>query len=93
MNFLSDSTDIVEGRLKLILGLVWALVLHYALSKPKWEGDPDSEGAKHLTPKMRLITWFRNRLPSDLPVNNFTTDWNDGRACGALDDAVAPGTL
>lgn len=27
----------------------------------------------------------------ELPVHNFTTDWNDGRAVGALVDAVAPG--
>ncbi len=26
-----------------------------------------------------------------LPIKNFTTDWNDGRALGALVDAVAPG--
>ena len=26
-----------------------------------------------------------------LPVRNFTTDWNDGRALGALVNSVAPG--
>jgi hypothetical protein len=26
-----------------------------------------------------------------MPITNFTNDWNDGRAVGALVDAVAPG--
>ena len=27
----------------------------------------------------------------DKPIKNFTTDWNDGTAIGALVDAIAPG--
>ena len=57
---------------------------------PMW-GDED-EGAKDLTPKQRLLRWIQNKIP-DLPINNFTSDWNDGRAVGALVDAVAPGKL
>ena len=34
--------------------------------------------------------WVTAKLP-DLPVSNFTSDWNDGRAMGALVDSVAPG--
>lgn len=34
--------------------------------------------------------WIQNKIP-DLPISNFTNDWNDGRAVGALVDAVAPG--
>ncbi|GAU93664.1 hypothetical protein RvY_05566 [Ramazzottius varieornatus] len=83
-----DSTDIVDGRLKLILGLIWTLILHYSISMPMW-GDED-EGAKELTPKQRLLRWIQNKIP-DLPITNFTSDWNDGRAVGALVDAVAPG--
>jgi hypothetical protein len=30
-------------------------------------------------------------LQIPLPIKNFTTDWNDGRALGALVDSVAPG--
>lgn len=37
----TDSTDIVEGKLKLILGLIWMLILHYSISMPVWE---DEEG-------------------------------------------------
>ena len=38
----------------------------------------------------RLMGWIQSKVP-DLPINNFTNDWNDGRAIGALVDGVAPG--
>ena len=53
--------------------------------------DDDSEGPdKGATPKQRLMHWIQSKVP-DLPISNFTSDWNDGRAVGALVDAVAPG--
>lgn len=36
------------------------------------------------------MNWIQTKLP-DLPITNFTTDWNSGKAVGALVDAVAPG--
>ena len=30
-------------------------------------------------------------MPPEIPMNNFTTDWHDGRAIAALVDAVEPG--
>jgi len=38
----------------------------------------------------RLLNWIQSKVP-DIPISNFTTDWNDGKAVGALVDAVAPG--
>lgn len=55
---------------------------------PVWEGEDDFDPS--LTPKQRLLKWIQNKVP-DVPVNNFTTDWNDGKAIGALIDSVAPG--
>ena len=37
------------------------------------------------------MDWVRNKMPEDVPISNFTTDWNDGRAIGALVDSCAPG--
>ncbi|TNN09515.1 Filamin-A isoform 1 [Schistosoma japonicum] len=84
-----DSSDIVDCRSKLILGLIWTLILHYSITIPLWEGEPDF-GAQGPTPKQRLLAWLNNKL-ADRPVKNFTTDWNDGVAIGALVDACAPG--
>lgn len=58
---------------------------------PMWEGEdmPNGTGSGS-TPKQRLMHWVQNRIP-ELPINNFTTDWNNGKAVGALVDSVAPG--
>ncbi|XP_045034750.1 filamin-A isoform X2 [Daphnia magna] len=85
-----DSSDIVDCKLKLILGLIWTLILHYSISMPMWEGDDGSRDGKGPTPKQRLMGWIQSKIP-DMPITNFTNDWNDGRAIGALVDGVAPG--
>lgn len=79
----------MDGHLKLILGLIWALILHYSITNARWGDEEEQLVEEKVTPKQRLLTWFANKLP--VPVRNFTTDWNDGRACGALDNAMAPG--
>ncbi|XP_028841248.1 filamin-C-like isoform X1 [Denticeps clupeoides] len=84
-----DSKAIVDGNLKLILGLIWTLILHYSISMPMWD-DEDDEDAKKLTPKQRLLGWIQNKVPQ-LPINNFNKDWRDGKALGALVDNCAPG--
>ncbi|CAH1153671.1 unnamed protein product [Phaedon cochleariae] len=86
-----DSSHIVDCKLKLILGLIWTLILHYSISLPMWEGEDDlNNGGTEPTPKQRLMNWIQTKLP-DLPIKNFTSDWHDGKAVGALVDAVAPG--
>uniref|UniRef100_A0A8C4X762 Filamin C n=1 Tax=Erpetoichthys calabaricus TaxID=27687 RepID=A0A8C4X762_ERPCA len=84
-----DSKAIVDGNLKLILGLIWTLILHYSISMPMWE-DEDEEDAKKQTPKQRLLGWIQNKIPQ-LPITNFNRDWQDGKALGALVDNCAPG--
>ncbi|XP_046814110.1 filamin-A isoform X2 [Vespa crabro] len=85
-----DSTDIVDCKLKLILGLIWTLILHYSISMTMWDGEDGDNYDKGATPKQRLMHWVQSKVPN-LPITNFTSDWNDGRAVGALVDAVAPG--
>uniref|UniRef100_A0A2K5VC44 Filamin C n=1 Tax=Macaca fascicularis TaxID=9541 RepID=A0A2K5VC44_MACFA len=84
-----DSKAIVDGNLKLILGLIWTLILHYSISMPMWE-DEDDEDARKQTPKQRLLGWIQNKVPQ-LPITNFNRDWQDGKALGALVDNCAPG--
>ncbi|XP_053551937.1 filamin-A isoform X2 [Bombina bombina] len=84
-----DSKAIVDGNLKLILGLIWTLILHYSISMPMWDEEEDEE-VKKQTPKQRLLGWIQNKLPQ-LPVTNFSRDWQSGKALGALVDSCAPG--
>ncbi|TRZ01404.1 hypothetical protein DNTS_018426 [Danionella cerebrum] len=84
-----DSKAIVDGNLKLILGLVWTLIQHYSISTPVWE-DEVNDSVSKLTPEMRLLGWIQNKVP-ELPITNFSQDWQDGKALGALVDGLAPG--
>lgn len=88
--FLTDSKAIVDGNLKLILGLIWTLILHYSISMPMWDEEEDTDDAKQKTPKQRLLGWIQNKLP-ELPITNFSRDWQSGKALGALVDSCAPG--
>lgn len=87
---IADSSDIVDSKLKLILGLIWTLILHYSISMPTWEDEEGRPPKPEQTPKQRMLNWIQGKV-SDRPVTNFTTDWNDGRALGALVDGIAPG--
>ncbi|MGH0130078.1 UNVERIFIED_CONTAM: hypothetical protein FKN15_040916 [Acipenser sinensis] len=85
-----DSKAIVDGNLKLILGLIWTLILHYSISMPMWDEEEEDEQVKQKTPKQRLLGWIQNKLP-ELPITNFSRDWQSGQALGALVDSCAPG--
>ena len=45
-----DAQSIVDGKLKLILGLIWTLILHYSISMPMDDDDINPD----LTPKVTL---------------------------------------
>ena len=77
--FTVGNEDILNGNLKLILGLIWRLILHYQIS------SSGSASGKQL-----LITWLRSAIP-DMDIKNVTTDWNDGIALNALMEFCKPG--
>ncbi|EFA84721.1 gelation factor [Heterostelium album PN500] len=75
--------DIVDGQLKLILGLIWTLILRYQIQM----AETDS-------PKAALLEWVRNQVrPYGVTVSNFTDSWCDGRVLSALTDSLKPGVL
>ncbi len=59
------NTDIANGNLKLILGLVWHLILRYQIGKTK------------IPPKKLIIAWIKAVLPQ-IKLSNLTKDLNDG---------------
>uniref|UniRef100_A0A8K9UNL9 Calponin-homology (CH) domain-containing protein n=1 Tax=Oncorhynchus mykiss TaxID=8022 RepID=A0A8K9UNL9_ONCMY len=85
-----DSKAIVDGNLKLILGMVWTLILHYSISMPMWDEEEEGGDGQHKTPKQRLLGWIQNKLP-EISIHNFSRDWQSGRALGALVNSCAPG--
>uniref|UniRef100_A0A1I7VY84 Filamin/ABP280 repeat family protein n=1 Tax=Loa loa TaxID=7209 RepID=A0A1I7VY84_LOALO len=86
-----DSSAIADHNLKLILGLVWTLILHYSISKQVWDHPSDELENGEISAKEKLLRWLRAKLPAELSVTNFTFDWNDGILLGALVDSCAPG--
>uniref|UniRef100_A0A1I8AAB0 Calponin-homology (CH) domain-containing protein n=1 Tax=Steinernema glaseri TaxID=37863 RepID=A0A1I8AAB0_9BILA len=89
-----DSSDIVDENLKLIMGLVWTLIQHYSISMPVWtDGDKAKESNTTNSPRARLLAWIKAHLPEDVPVTNFSSDWNDGVALGALVDHCCGGLI
>jgi len=75
------SEDIMNGNLRALLGLLWTLILRYEI---KGNVDNDKSAMDD------LLKWVRSKIP-EYNIQNFTHDWNDGRAICALVDALRPG--
>jgi len=79
--------DIVDGKLKLILGLIWTLILRYQISGISAEDDGN-------TPKGALLEWVKKRVaPYNVPVHDFDRSWQDAKALTALTDSLKPGVI
>ena len=77
------SDHIVNGNLKLILGLIWRMILRFQI------GAEDS-GVKIAVKKV-LLLWLKNVIP-DQKITNLTKNWNSGIPLCALVEALEPGT-
>nr|KAF6492060.1 filamin A [Molossus molossus] len=58
-----DSKAIVDGNLKLILGLIWTLILHYSISMPMWDEEEDEE-AKKPVKHTAMVSWGGVSIPN-----------------------------
>nr|5BVR_A Chain A, Alpha-actinin-like protein 1 [Schizosaccharomyces pombe 972h-] len=70
--------DIVDGNLKLILGLIWTLILRFTIA------DINEEG---LTAKEGLLLWCQRKTANyhpEVDVQDFTRSWTNGLAFCAL---------
>jgi hypothetical protein len=75
---ISGNVDIVNGNLKLILGLIWSLIVRYQIGRSKFP------------PRKLMLAWLQAVLP-ECRVSNLTTDWNSGVLLSALVDYCRPG--
>ncbi|KAJ6263973.1 Alpha-actinin-2 [Drechslerella dactyloides] len=75
--------DIVDGKLKLILGLLWTLITKFTIS------DISTEG---LTAKEGLLLWCQRKTAcyDEVDIRDFSSSWNDGLAFCALLDIHRP---
>lgn len=78
------ANDIIDGNLKIILGLIWTLILRYQINK-----GGDSKGAK-----AELLEWVNKQIaPYHIKAKNFTTDWQAPALLTALVDSLKPGSM
>jgi len=75
------NTDITDGNLRIILGLIWTLILRYQVNRGGGDGSARDE----------LLKWVQSKIPA-YNITNFKGNWNDGKALNALSDALAPGS-
>ena len=104
--FTLDPSDIADGNLKLLLGILWRFIFKYHISAnlkkpqiraPKAESDLESDvDAGHTQSVMSvskmLLAWFQASLPQ-FHITNFSRDWNDGVKLSALVNYCKPGLI
>ncbi|KAL0961007.1 hypothetical protein HGRIS_006000 [Hohenbuehelia grisea] len=69
--------DIIDGNLKLILGMIWTLILRFTIADINEEGLSAKEG---------LLLWCQRKTEpyKEVDVQDFSTSWSDGLALCAL---------
>ncbi|KAJ7643944.1 actinin-like protein [Roridomyces roridus] len=78
--------DIIDGNLKLILGMIWTLILRFTIA------DISEEG---LSAKAGLLLWCQRKTEpyKEVNVQDFSLSWSDGLALCALIHCHRPDLL
>ncbi|KAG5646521.1 hypothetical protein DXG03_003288 [Asterophora parasitica] len=68
-----EASDIIDGNLKLILGMIWTLILRFTIADISEEGLSAKEG---------LLLWCQRKTEpyKEVDVQDFSTSWSDGLA-------------
>ena len=73
-----------EGNLKLILGFVWALFLHYQFADPAHQPNKSIEDTiKRGINQKLILEWVKATLPYH-NITNFNKNWSNGLCLSAL---------
>jgi len=84
--------DIEGGNLKIILGLIWTLILHYQLSRTRKGAKPaDAGSATASSASQQLLSYVQGKCtPSGVVAADFADSFRDGRVISALTNSLAP---
>jgi len=91
-----NSNDILQGNLKVILGLVWRLILTFQVEGKETEETKDMSAAqRNKLAKQRLLKWCQDTTAGHKYINieNFQNSWFDGMGFCALVHAIDPSLL
>ena len=79
--------DIVNGNLKMVLGLVWTLISHYHVQA----GGIGAAGGHGGSARATTLDWARRMATaSGQPVDNLSSDWQDGKVLCAIVHTLRP---
>ncbi|GFN77852.1 spectrin beta chain, erythrocytic [Plakobranchus ocellatus] len=78
-----SSNDVADGNVKLTLGLVWSIILHWQV-KDVMKNVMEDLGQTNL--ERTLLNWCQlsTKGYEKVEISNFTTSWRDGLAFNAL---------
>jgi len=91
-----NSNDILQGNMKVILGLVWRLILTFQVEGEETEETKDMSAAqRNKLAKQKLLKWCQDTTAGHKHINieNFQGSWFDGMAFCALVHAIDPSLL
>lgn len=76
-----------SGDREAIASLLWSLVVHFDVRRVRGGTDDRSK-----SPQTLLLEWVVGQLP-ERDINNFTSEWQDGKLLYALVRAIEPNAL
>jgi filamin len=85
-----NAEAIVDGNLKLILGMIWTMIHRFQLSQYSESGSNIRTNQQNGY-DVELLNWVNTELSASdhAPVGNFTTDFQDGTVLFSLADIFA----
>ncbi|XP_073229199.1 utrophin-like isoform X1 [Porites lutea] len=84
--------DIVDGKPRAILGLMWSIILRYQVQEVMQEPITE-DTAKSFNVEKKLLDWCKERLKGyedHVSIKDFSTSWRDGLAFNALIHSYRP---
>ncbi|VDM24643.1 unnamed protein product [Hydatigera taeniaeformis] len=92
-----NPVDIVEGRPKIVLGLIWVIILYFQIEEQEEMllellGIPKTENRNKVTAKQALTTWVQNAFSEkfNIDIKDFGPSWRDGVAFNAIVHSIDP---
>eukprot|EP00108_Taenia_solium_P004525 TsM_000609200 transcript=TsM_000609200 gene=TsM_000609200 len=92
-----NPVDIVEGRPKIVLGLIWIIILYFQIEEQEEMllellGIPKTGNRSKVTAKQALTTWVQNAFSEqfNIDIKDFGPSWRDGVAFNAIVHSIDP---
>ncbi|CDS37697.1 spectrin nuclear envelope protein [Echinococcus multilocularis] len=92
-----NPVDIVDGRPKIVLGLIWIIILYFQIEEQEEMllellGIPKTGNRSKITAKQALTTWVQNAFSEkfNIDIKDFGPSWRDGVAFNAIVHSIDP---